>query len=315
MCDIVDSIKRCKDHAKNKGDFVIDGFLTPSDIVVYAAYLKNNHVAKESVKIPKSNKYLPSYLDTIGFSEIIWNISRHNIRRSQGETYSPLVLLETPESVDNATACINECILNLAKKHQVGAQDLCEIVGELTDNVWSHGCAMGFSMAQKYRDHIQFAVSDCGFGFFRELKRANISNINNHLDALKWCVVPGNSSKKIKQEQEDSFAQRLPCDIIDNPMPGIAIHMSDNNHEGYGLAKLINLLLSYEGKIEIISGDAYLAVTSRGGDEPLKSFQSIHPYSWDGVIINCDIIPCPFGRKNQDSDLCDVLEHLVLNAK
>lgn len=258
---------------------------------------------------------MPSYLDTIGFSEIIWGKSRHNIRRSQGKNYSPLVLLETPERVDNATACINGCILNLAKEHQVGAQELCEIVGELTDNVWSHGEAMGFSMAQKYAENINFALADCGKGFYQELKNANIPNINNHIDALEWCIKPGNSSKKVKQENEDSFLQRLPPDCIGNPMPGIAKYKSDNNHEGFGLAKLINLLLSYEGKIEIISGDAYLAATSRGGDEPLKSFKSIHPYSWDGVIINCDIIPCPFGRKNQDSDLCDVLEHLVLNAK
>lgn len=318
MSDIVETIEECNRYARNKGDLLsIKGFLYPHNIVTFAAYLKSNQIKKENVKIICTKADISSYLDTVGFNKVVWGEEIHNHRHSHGKNYSPLVLLENEESVDESTNYINSCILHLAESDKNGAQDLCEIVGELTDNVWSHGEAMGFSMAQKYAGNINFALADCGKGFYQELKSANIPNINNHIDALEWCIKPGNSSKKVKQENEDSFLQRLPPDCIGNPMPGIAKYKSDNNHEGFGLAKLINLLTKYKGEINIISGDAKLVVSSLKGDFPQQEISSIAPNFWKGVIINCGIDPRPLRRGNLDSEieLNNVLKNIVCNAK
>ena len=57
------------------------------------------------------------------------------------------------ESTDSATQTVNGC----SREHFDGlgfdafADKLCGVVGDLHDNVWSHGKSTGFSMAQKWK--------------------------------------------------------------------------------------------------------------------------------------------------------------------
>ncbi len=102
-------------------------------------------------------------------------------RHRAGDTYSPLVLLESQEQTDNAIGEINSCIRGLFNEplYRDFSASMCELVGDLLDNVWAHGKSTGFSMAQKWSNQhggfqFEFAVVDCGLGFLRELKRAGI---------------------------------------------------------------------------------------------------------------------------------------------
>ena len=77
-----------------------------------------------------------------------------------------------------------------------------DVIGELHDNVWSHGNSFGFSIAQKYKDKIIFAVVDTGLGFKKVLNNANIEDINSDIDAIEWCLQKGNTSTQSKIEDE-----------------------------------------------------------------------------------------------------------------
>jgi len=187
-------------------------------------------------------------------------------RRNEGLNYSGLVLLESAETTDIASERVNGCIRHIFAGTELDrfVQDLTEVVGDLHDNVWSHGLSTGFSMAQKWQNPasedsnwFEFALADCGIGFLRETQRAGIADIDSDADAIEWCIQKGNTSKKTKVR--DEFAQALPPDMMGNPMPGFAaIRESDNHHMGLGLAKLMSLVEKYKGRLWLASGDSQL---------------------------------------------------------
>lgn len=190
-------------------------------------------------------------------------------RRRAGDTYSPLVLLESQEQTDNATGEINRCIRGLFNEplYRDFSASMCELVGDLLDNVWAHGKSTGFSMAQKWSNQIggfqfEFAVADCGLGFLRELKRAGIRDIDTHQEAIAWCIQKGNSTKK---RTVDEWEQRLPPDMMGNPIAGIGrVVESDNHHMGLGLAKLVESVERFRGWLWLASGDAMFCILPDG---------------------------------------------------
>lgn len=209
-------------------------------------------------------------------------------RKRAGANYSPLVLLESREQTDGATGEINGCIRRLfgEPQHAEFVSTICELVGDLLDNVWAHGKATGFSMAQKWSDPpdgflFEFAVADCGYGFLRELQRVGIPDIPDDAAAIEWCIQPGNSTKK--RDVEDSWEQRLPPDMMGNPMGrhGRVVE-SDNHHMGLGLAKLIDAVERFHGWCWLASGNTILCISPDGN----RIYQTI-PIPWKGVALAC----------------------------
>lgn len=216
----------------------------------------------------------------------------HYSRKHAGANYSPLVLLESREQTDGATGEINSCIRRLFQEPQYSefVSNMCELVGDLLDNVWAHGQATGFSMAQKWRDPphgflFEFAVADCGHGFLRELRRVGIPNILDDQAAIEWCIQPGNSTKK--RAVEDAWEQRLPPDVMGNPMGrhGRVVE-SDNHHMGLGLAKLISAVERFHGWCWLASGDSMLYISPDAN----RIYQKI-PITWQGVALACRFGP------------------------
>lgn len=138
-------------------------FITPSFIAVIAAFIKSQKISKEQIKCKEDN----SYLESIGFYNELWGVPITVNRHSDGFSYSPLILLDEQLKTNDATSTINSCIKRLLTNKNSCVNDLCEVVGELHDNVWAHGKGVGFSIAQYYRKlkRIEFAVVDCGIGF------------------------------------------------------------------------------------------------------------------------------------------------------
>ncbi len=101
-------------------------------------------------------------------------------------------------------------------------------------------------------------------------------------EAIKWCIKKGNLSKLVKNMVDDGWTQRLPLDIVGNPMPGFGkIKESDNHHQGLGLAKLISLIEAYKGKLWLVTGNTILAM------EPERSVFKHLKLPWNGVGIAC----------------------------
>lgn len=213
-------------------------------------------------------------------------------RKNQGQTYSPLVLLEDASLTDRATTDVNGCIRELCSGLGVDGftSVLCEVVGDLHDNVWSHGKSTGFSMAQRWKDvhnlgeHcFEFALADCGIGFLREMRRVGLVP-HDHKSAIEWCIQRGNSSKlHAASRVTDDWSQWLPHDMVGNPMGGVGrVRASENHHQGLGLAKLVSLVEDYSGELWLTTGNSVLSIDCNGN----RSFHE--PRSeWPGVALAC----------------------------
>jgi len=213
-------------------------------------------------------------------------------RSNQGSSYSPLVVLSDVDETDRANSCINSCIRALfpAAELKPFVMALCDVVGDMHDNVWSHGDSTGISMAQRWNkpqsrgheQHLEFALADCGYGFLNELKRSGIASkqgIAGHVDAIRWCIQKGHSSKK---REDDGWTQRLPQDVMGNPMGATArVRDKENNHLGLGLYKLTELVRAFSGELWLVSGDAMFHLQPSS-----ETFTKI-PCPWQGVALAC----------------------------
>ncbi|WP_265524619.1 hypothetical protein [Providencia rustigianii] len=266
--------------------------LFPGFITVLAAFCKKNKISERDFDTAGPEQ--SGYLRAIEYYKTLWGIDNYGpIRVNQGKNYSGLAHLDNEEQVDSATTCINSCIrafIQGCKTPPPGLQELLFVVGELHDNVWSHGKASGFSLAQKTKNPlnrndyiIEFALADHGYGFLSELKRSKLTerfNIVSHRDALDWCLKEGNSSKHA--DLYDGWEQSVPRDFNGYAFSSsVSVRDDDNNHQGLGLAHLIKLVEKYNGELQIASGDVCLVIN---GHE--RNYEDL-PVDWKGVAISC----------------------------
>ena len=225
-----------------------------------------------------------------------------NHRKRSGVNYSPLAKLDSESSTNFATTEINGCVRSICGGNSDSLSELLNVIGELHDNVWSHGKDTGFSMAQKYQDYryeediLEFALADTGYGFLAEMKRVG-SEINSHADAIKWCIQEGNTTKS--SNHIDEFAQRVPDDIIGGSPYGYDIETftSSNHHQGLGLYKLLELIKEYSGELFLASGDSGLHIDFQGN----RNYIAIP--NWKGVAISCKFKESELTKSKPTKDL------------
>lgn len=277
-------------------------FFEPEEVALLAAFIKRNKLNEDFLYLSPN---ATSYLETVDFYRIVFGKERVNCQRNVGKTYSPLVDLSHPENTDIATTQICDCISLCCPNC---CYDVFDVIGELHDNVWSHGNSFGFSIAQKYKDKIIFAVVDTGLGFKKVLNNANIEDINSDIDAIEWCLQKGNTSTQSKIE--DEWAQAMPSDMIDNPFKDTSIStksQNENHHEGLGLFKLMDLVKKTNGYVEILSGDAVKIVSGP------HEYDVSSKISWQGVAILCELNLSQLNQlMKQNSSSTDDIERILL---
>jgi hypothetical protein len=288
-------------------------FTTPGYWAALCAYSKHRGLKFDDISFYSDNT--KRYAQAIALESAISGADNYPYeRKNSGANYSPLVPLNSADDTDRATGTINSCIRHLFATPALSTfvSDLCEVVGDLHDNVWSHGMSSGFSMAQKWQDInsgedcFEFALADCGLGFLSELKRVGLP-IETDEEAIKWCIEEGNSSKKLKAR--DEWSQRIPSDIISNPIPGIGKAVTtENHHMGLGLAKLVDLVSNYNGLLWLSSGDKTLHISKDGN----RSFKTT-AYPWQGVALACrfDTEGAKRYKKGKEDDVTDSLINLL----
>ncbi|KJV08008.1 hypothetical protein [Methylocucumis oryzae] len=266
---------------------ISDGFIVPGYWATLAAYAKHKNITFD--KLIFENPSHCSYSQAICLEKVLSNCDNYPYPRiNSGANYSQLVLLNSVDDTDKATNTINNCIRHIFTNCNLPEfmHDLCNVVGDLHDNVWSHGKSTGFSMAQKWQDKsscsyfFEFALADCGLGFLKELQSSSIGkHINTDKEAIEWCIIEGNSTKKCTN---DDWKQSLPPDTIGSPMPNKIgkPKVSENHHLGLGLAKLVKLVNNYNGFLWLASGNCTLHI--RDG----QHFYSDSPH-WKGVALAC----------------------------
>lgn len=254
---------------------------------------------------------LRGYFSAIGFPRAFGQQDDYpHERRGVGATYSMLERLDNPETTQTATSAINGCVRNsigidLPKPF---VEMLCDVVGDLHDNVWSHGRASGFSVAQRWkvspRDpdsseyNIEFALADSGIGFLQEVQRVRLP-IATDREAIQWCIQEGHSTKKIRPSSD--WAQRMPPDLIGNPLRGVEqTQMSENHHMGLGLAKLVRLVHEFRGFLWLASGTAVLRLA------PGATLAYIDiKYPWQGVAMACRFRSSDIAKTRRDLETGD----------
>lgn len=284
------------------------GFTLPSFWVAVAAFAKEQGLSSDQIILPNDDG-LRGYASAMGFEAALWGKDNYaHMRKNAGRAYSPLTLLTCQEDTDTANECIANCIRSMfSQKGLSGVSELCSVVGDLHDNVWSHGMATGFSMAQKYcGTRIRFALADHGKGFFREMKDAGLDPADDR-EAIEWCIVEGNSTKLPK---EDDWEQKLPADAIHNPYgSGVHVRTKDNNHQGIGLSKLVSLTQTHGGFLRLVSGTCMLQIANNGAMTYIQGIPL-----WKGVAISCEFSMDALSKDVQNADDGE-LEDIVRRLK
>ncbi|OCH26236.1 hypothetical protein A6E13_20015 [Aliivibrio fischeri] len=301
------------------GYYLAKNFYSPGYLSSLTAYLKHKATLERNFDCDPA---LVGYLDTIGIFNILWN-RELPVRRTDGINYTPITQLCSAEATDDVTASINSCLRHFTGYIEGdvpdGLSQLSHVVGELQDNVWSHGYSTGFSMAQKSAVpqtdrsdfYLEFAIADKGLGFLEEVRRsgkAREHNLQSDEDALLWCIQEGNSTKHANDI--DEWAQQLPPEHIgDSPYGGgIGSSYEVNHHQGLGLAHLVELVEKFQGKLTIASGLAILNI-NENGEREIKTLDS----PWKGVAIACRFklsLLCKEIDENTDNELLALMGRL-----
>lgn len=306
-------------HEKNTNKLnLFRGHWYPGFISVLAAYINYHRITEENCDLPNLE-----YMQAINLHGALWGTDQYPQERiNVGTNYSLVTALKSVEAVDTATGAINGCVRRLTfpdrspEFYPQGLLDLTHVIGELHDNVWSHGKSTGFSFAQKYavprtnreEYYLEFSLADCGLGFLKELQRAKIPNIRTHQEAIEWCIQQGNSSKHA--DLQDDWAQQLPQDFMGGNMFGadVAIKEKDNNHQGLGLYHLIELVKNYNGELHLATGDVCLDVID--GKMSYTKLDSM----WSGVAISCRFKISELAKEHDNGDddpqLMDIMRAL-----
>lgn len=271
------------------------GYFTPGYVAVAAAALSDRGLPRQDLVCLDGG--VESYLSAVGFHQAVWRVDEYPLGRvNQGVNYSLVTALRGQYDVDTSTASINGCLRQMARQGRDYTQspafgELTHVVGELHDNVWSHGKNTGFSLAQRRKDYsvddyvLEFALADCGMGFLAELQRARKGEFTTHRAAIEWCIEEGNSSKLASAV--DDWAQSLPEDYVgSSPFGGAVetVEASPNNHQGLGLAKLVSLAKLHQGDLYLASGNCLMRLDPSG----TMSFRTLS-YEWRGVAISLSL--------------------------
>lgn len=265
-----------------------DEYLSPGFWVLIAALAKKNRYRSTDIFFANENQR--QYAEAICLHANLDGQDCYGYTRANdGKKYSPLVQLDSQEVTDGATGCINSCIRHASgtAAKSSGLKELCGIVGELHDNVWSHGRDTGFSMSQTNKvrledDHyIEFALADIGMGLLKEMRRVGM-DVANDQEAIEWCIQKGNSTKLM--QDSDAWAQRVPDDLMGgNPFgEGVQTFHNQNNHQGLGLHKLVELVTKYSGELLLGTGSCLLKIDFNGSRNYIYLENP-----WKGVSISC----------------------------
>lgn len=241
-------------------------FLAPGYWAALAAFVRHKRIPLDHIRLDKK---LRGYFSAIGFPHAFGQRDDYPYeRKNRGTNYSMLEHLDNPDTTDTATSAINGCIRSsLGNDLPKPFVDMfCDVIGDLHENVWAHGKASGFSVAQRWKEspwnplssdcNIEFALADSGRGFLREVQSVKLP-IKSDSEAIGWCIQEGHSTKKVRPVSD--WAQRMPPDIIGNPLRGIEqIRVSENHHMGLGLAKLVRLVREFRGLLWLASGNSML---------------------------------------------------------
>ncbi|QNH03772.1 hypothetical protein HNQ27_13655 [Pseudomonas sp. B11D7D] len=297
-------------------------YYTPGYIVVLTAHLRRYNIPKAAVTFVDARN--AGYFSVMGLSKALWGEDDYRqFRGKAGCTYAPLTHLDSRDAVDDATQQINSCLREMAAnspyydyRESEAFKELMHVVGELHDNVWSHGMDRGFSAANRAKSvkkgEIEFALADTGLGFLGELHQSGVARkygITSDREAIEWCIQEGNSSKLA--QHEDEWAQSVPEDLLGDSPYGSSVTprrvLNGNHHQGLGLAKLLTLAKRYDAKLCIISGKAILNM-----DKGVLSFAEAN-FPWKGVAISLTLQESKMAKAQAtpaSADIDDIMNQL-----
>jgi len=224
----------------------------------------------------------------------------------QGITYSRLTRLLESHEVDAGNHVVADLLYEQFDDSRF-TNMLVGVVGELHDNVVSHAAGAGYSCAQTYKKRngqrqVEFAVADLGIGMLSNVKKI-VPNTKSDLEAIKWCLKKGNTTAR----GIDEWAQRLPDDSMDSPIPGPVFRAgTENHHVGLGLYQLRQLVRLFQGKLWIWSGETQILI--QGGNMNVLGNPA---GNWEGVVVELEVTVPSQSNPGEPGTLSAELEALA----
>lgn len=312
---VISAVQRQQDFAPDQGGELIipDGFVTPGFIATVTCLGFSREISSIAYEGGEKHQGL---FEAMQVPFLLTGVDGYaQARVNQGIHYSPAQMLQNADDVDRATSETNGCI-RAQVEDLPGVSKLCDVIGELHDNVRAHAEGTGFSMSlcwNRYGNEndrvIEFAIADSGQGFLRECRRRGIEAITDDEAAIRWCLTRRNSTK---DEEHEEFAQVQPEDAIGNPFGAVEVRRwhNGNHHQGLGLAHLMTLVSNYNGTMWLASGERALISNprTRSNDE-FGNFVAV-PH-WQGVAIACRLKISELGRNIEEEPLTEDVENLL----
>jgi len=256
------------------------GFVSPV-LSCICAVLSQRGACKNPIQFQGDSE---GYAQANGLASLLeGNYSPGNRSGQQGITYSRLTRLLMNHEVEAGNRVIADLLYEQFGSTQF-TNRLVGVVGELHDNVVSHAAGAGYSCAQTYnhggKRWVEFAVADLGKGMLSNVKKI-VQNMESDFEAIKWCLRKGNTTAR----GIDEWAQRLPDDSMDSPIPGPVFRAgTENHHVGLGLYQLRQLVRLFQGKLWIWSGETQILI--QGG----KMNVLANPAgNWEGVVVELEV--------------------------
>src|SRR3569623_221903 len=148
-------------HIPNSEAIYIPGDWHPPGFWVgLCAFARENGIHAESINFGYSRT--AGYASAMGLKAALGGHDNYPYSRvNKGRTYSQLEHLSAPEVTDEANSRINSCIRQLFADtgHDKFVPDLCSVVGDIHDNVWSHGKHPAFQSRKNFPPEVDSILS------------------------------------------------------------------------------------------------------------------------------------------------------------
>lgn len=216
-----------------------------------------------------------TYAQTVGLTRLLRPDTALG-SKTGGSTYSPLVELLRPETVDQCADSIRTLMLSWLPDQKRLVNAAAKILWEVMDNVPAHARGLGYAMAQTYPQAgvVEIAVADGGVGMLQNVRKSQTNGIDQALDAIQWCLGEGNSTVPM----DDPWAQRTDWDNAGGSSLPAQSRSDGGAHAGLGLATLSRIVDQFRGEGLIWSGTGRVRLGASSSAKTLKT-------PWNGVVV------------------------------
>lgn len=233
--------------------------LRPHHVVTLACLIERHRKSASRLKVVNTNQKTNQYLQEIGFIEYLNRDKRGNSHPQFPKSQTTLNLWQLEPEMVSLYPLSAQKFLEWNEFFGLDLDAVNISLSEIYNNIIDHsGCLeMGFTITQYYKERRVLETAVCDFGSGIPAKVLEYSSqigikISNDMEALKWAMIQGNSTK------------------------------SSPRNRGFGLNNLSSCVRKLGGELRIVTNRAVLF--QKASDEGF-SIGEMSTHSFPGTLI------------------------------